>query len=1069
MKILKPGLKFKILALIMIFISSSALILILSTYIKLRNDIYIKNAEVFQTFTNTFYSEQDIVIKKYSMSLDILFENKLIINAFKQRDRQKLKSYIDDFYNNRLKHFYDIEQFQFHIPPAKSFYRAHAPTKYNDDLSTFRKTVVLANMNKNMVAGIELGRAGLGLRVVKPVWSNYDFLGTVELGGNIEDLLSTPANSTGVEYAVGVYIKSLQKSKFFYHDENKYAYQDMHIYNYSSNLMNTIITSGYMDNENKIIQINEKYYMVNKIPLKDFSAQQIGFIMLSRDTTKEVLAIKRELIKQILIIFSYAIAAISLLTSVLVKLIFNPLEKITKHISSVKTERALPIDPIIIKGDSEITMLAQAYNYLSQKLAESFEQINNQMNEIQIINTSLEKRVQDRTTKLEETNTRLTNALKEIQLSNEAKSEFLASMSHEIRTPMNAVLGLSYLLMQTELTCKQYDYINKIRNSANLLLEIINDVLDFSKIEAGKLELELAPFNLKENLLKLSSMLEISLSKKDVKLIVEIDEKIPQYLVGDSLRITQVINNLGTNATKFTEKGSIKINVKLLTKNDEYAKIIITVVDTGIGIPADKIPILFDSFTQVKRQNQKKIGGSGLGLSISKRILDAMNSDITVESTEGEGSTFTFALTLGIAKQSEIQNIITENQVFLHRRILVCEDTYNTPLDIPSFFRENLADVLSVSSQTDLIKHIGKNIDCDGKLLFDLIVADSKFIDSNFFDSIASVETLNDNIISTPILLVKSSPLIRPQLGDNSNGFKIFEILYSDFYEKIPSLYSQMQNFDDVIQPNLDCFKNSKQSKSDLKVLIVDDNDINLQVITEFAEILGLQYKTARNGYDAIKQLEEEKYNIVFMDIIMPEMDGITATKHIRRSSLNKSTPIYALSASTMPNDIEKCRHAGMSGHIAKPVKIQDITQAINDCIGKTPIASIEQSSEKEDYTLPDPSEYLDTDLGLSYLNGNKKLYHELLFKYFKQYGDIVLKSEEQVSNNASEKNKIFFHTLKGVTRTIGATQLSMASEAIENMIDRGESIKDTHELENFTKAASSLEKIIKEFFADKG
>ncbi len=182
-----------------------------------------------------------------------------------------------------------------------------------------------------------------------------------------------------------------------------------------------------------------------------------------------------------------------------------------------------------------------------------------------------------------------------------------------------------------------------------------------------------------------------------------------------------------------------------------------------------------------------------------------------------------------------------------------------------------------------------------------------------------------------------------------------------------------MQNYDNNLQPNLDCFKPRKQNRIDLKVLIVDDNDLNLQVITEFMDILGLSYKTAQSGYDAIKMLNEEEYDIVFMDIIMPEMDGITTTKHIRRGSLNKNVPIYALSASSMPEDLEKCRNVGgMNGHIAKPVKLQDITLALKDSNNDLKIGEIKQS-DSHDYPIPQSSEPLNTDLGLSYLNGNKK------------------------------------------------------------------------------------------------
>lgn len=1058
----RPGLKFKILTLILIFIITSALILTFSTYIKLKDDIYQKNAEVFQSFVNTFYSEKNMVIKKYSMALDILLENRAILKAFKDRDRKTLGLLVDSLYNTRLKPYYNIDQFQFHTPPAKSFYRAHAPDKYGDDLSAFRKTVLLANKEKNMVTGFEVGRGGLGLRVVKPVWYNYDFIGTVELGGNIENLLATPFNSTGVDYAVGIYTKSLQRSKYFYSEKNRYTYKGMYMYNYSSPIIKTLITQGRFDSDHQIISMNGNYYMVKSIVLKDFSSNRIGHLLLSRDTTAEVLAMHKELTKQILIIFSYAVAITILLTFILVKLIFHPLEEITDHISSVHTGDVLPSSPITIKGDSEISMLADAFNFLSARLADSFEKINNQMNEIQEINTSLEKRVAERTEQLENTNTRLKNAMAEIQMADEAKSEFLASMSHEIRTPMNAVLGLSYLLMQTELTSRQYDYISKIRNSANMLLEIINDVLDFSKIEAGKLELDRSPFNLKEVIHRLGGMLDISVSKKNVRVDIDVDDNIPDYLFGDQLRVTQVLNNLGTNASKFTEKGSISISAKMLTKNETYAKIKVTVSDTGIGIPADKIPILFDSFTQVKRKDKKNQGGSGLGLSITKKILDAMNSDIHVESREGQGSVFTFNLTMEIADKSDMDMIRDDSQKFSGKRILICEKDTESQSSATVFFRENMADVLCVTNQYDLLKQVNNNIDCNNTVLFDLIVLNTETVGSDIFDSICAMNTGEKKLAMPPVVLISDDSRKASSITEKLTGQRVFVVQKKTAPQKLPELSTDLLSYDKMIRPDIECFKRNKQANSGIKTLIVDDNDLNLQVITEFADMLGISYKTAVNGVDAIKCLEEDRFDIIFMDITMPEMDGITAAEIIRKNPKYSKIPIYALSASTMPDDIEKCRRAGMNGHIAKPVKLQDITMALQDCMGS--YLTQKQAAEAS-VTLPENDGILNTELAVSYLNGNRRLYAGLLKKYYAEYFGLAEKSQDVVQSGDHEKIKSFFHTIKGVARTIGAEKLSSASEKLESAAAVKTAVKGTEDYKTFRDIADETDRKLDSFF----
>jgi len=1064
MKLFNPGLKTKILTLLLVFISVSASILIFSTYSKLRTDIFQKNEEIFQTFINTFYSEQDTLTKKYSMSLDILMENRRILEAFKNRDRKQLGQIVSELYNSRLKHFYNIEQFQFHLPPAISFYRAHAPEKFDDDLSPFRKTVLRANTEKIMVAGLEVGRAGLGLRVVKPVWYNYNYLGSVEFGGSIDNLLLTPSNASNVHYAVGISTKALQKSRFFYTDENRYTYKNMYMYNYSAIDIKQLITRGLMDRIEELVKMDDKYYVVKNIPLRDFSSDQIGYLFLSRDTTTEVNAMYKELLKQVSIIVSYSIMTVSLLTIVLISLIFSPLDKITAHISSVQAGLEMPKRHLVLKGHSEISTLANTFNILNDKLAESFEKISNQMTEIQQINTSLEKRVQERTKQLEDTNSRLKSAMSEIQLANEAKSEFLANMSHEIRTPMNAVLGLSYLLMQTELSGKQYDYVSKIRNSANLLLEIINDILDFSKIEAGKLELERSVFNIKECIRKLAGMIEVSISRKNVNLEVLIEDNIPDYLIGDSLRITQVLNNLGTNAVKFTEEGKITIEAKLLTKNDNYARIKISVKDTGLGIPEDKLPTLFDSFTQVKRKEQRRHTGSGLGLSITKKILDAMGSDITVNSIEGKGSAFSFIITFMIADESEIERMETSKDQFLGKRILVCEQKQKGEESLTAFFRKNIADVITASTSDELVNTIRKNINEHNALLFNLIVLDYKTMHGKGVAKLK--EALKDVRKDTcpPFILVSGDSAVTETINKKLIGFRIFVLHIDNACEHMVGLATELLGGDSAANPDIECLKRNKLTSSGIKALIADDNEINLQVITEFADMLGLAYKTATNGFEVLKRLEEEDFDIIFMDIIMPEMGGITAAEKIRNNSRQKDIPIYALSASTMPEDIEKCRKAGMNGHISKPVKLQDITMALRD--SALEVKRVVDQGNIE-VTLPDSDDIINVELALGNLNGNKKLYHDLLLKFSREYSPLDARMKEVFKSKDKNAARVFFHSIKGVSKTLGAVKLSESSENIENMVLENKKIENSREMQEFLSHAVELDTKLKNFFKD--
>lgn len=583
MNSLFSSLRYRILAFTALLMSVAVFILIFSTYSKLRSDIISKNEEAFNMFGKIFETEQETMIRQFSLGLDTLTDNQTLVERFARRDREGLAKLVDNIYDTRLKHLYEIDQFQFHIPPAISFYRVHSKENYGDNLEAFRKTVVKANQQKTMVAGIEMGRSGLGLRVVKPVWYNFDSVGTVEFGGSIENILRTTKTCTDIEYATAVYKKTAEQVKFFQDSSSWLRHNDLLVYDFSSDETRKIVESGLMEKED-ITRFDGKFYMTHKMPLYNYSAEQIGWLFLVKDTSKEVTQMYSALTKQAAAIIAYGLFALALVSGFMIKVIFRPIENIADHVTS--NEITIENEPKLLSfnENTEITVLAEAFNKLSMKLYSNLWEQSRQIHAIEDINKNLENTINNRTKQLEDANQRLESALDNYRYINDAKTEFLTDMSHEIRTPMNAIIGLSYLALQTGLNSKQYEYVSKIHSSATLLMEIINDILDYSKIEAGKLELENISFNIIDLLKSIKDILEVQAEKKKIILKLDISKDVPAYVKGDPTRIMQVLSNIGSNAVKFTDKGSVVISVDCTESNMAYSTIRFTVKDTGIGI-----------------------------------------------------------------------------------------------------------------------------------------------------------------------------------------------------------------------------------------------------------------------------------------------------------------------------------------------------------------------------------------------------------------------------------------------------------------------------------------------------
>ncbi len=740
----------------------------------------------------------------------------------------------------------------------------------------------------------------------------------------------------------------------------------------------------------------------------------LGYTAIYLTSEFSAIAKYKVLFASILIVFIGLILG-SFLARRMATSVTQPITKILSGVNKIKEGHLNT--RVSTQSSAELKLLEQGINAMAEHMEHNQE-------EMQLAIEQATADLQETLETLEVNNLELDLARKQALEASRIKTEFLANMGHEIRTPMNGVIGFTELLLKTELNNKQKDFLFDIKRSATNLLSIIDDILDYSKIEAGKMSLERYPFDLRECVDDVFRMLGPNANKKGLELVSLIYSDVPKSLLGDPIRIKQIITNLINNAIKFTKSGSIELLAEVESENSKELTLKIQVKDTGIGLSSEQQNLLFKAFNQADASTKRLFGGTGLGLVISKSLVEKMGGEINVSSTPSQGSTFWFTLKCERAEAADTENI---SSAFLNKKTALVFDPHpSTRLSIIHMLEEHQMSIGSfdviedLATELDLYQQSGKSVEV-------VIIGGQTFRRRQ-----QQLEYICNKAqsLNCPVISFSTSPDAEAlehlqELGVTRTLRK--PVTHRNLYNALLETLRAEKKEQETSAENLD-LKALKGSY----VLAVDDNAANLRLVNIFLQELGISVDTAENGIQAIALSKNKVYDAIFMDIQMPEMDGLEATRTIRANKTNKATPIIALTAHAMANEKEQLLEAGMDDYMTKPVSEKDLvnilfkwTQNNADTVEAETI-----ESENKEVTL-------DWQLSLKLANNNTELAIDMLRMLVES--NFETSKQIHAAYQAQEFESLLHHVhkLHGASSYLGTPKLKRLSSQYETKLKK--------------------------------